>query len=229
MQKPEVINAQSSIKYDVDYTDEGVHVIIPKMLPETKVKAGGRLTYSVSGYSGPVSKALNDSVANSYIATGFEAAPPNLFKLNGTEYSQVLAFSGNAEGLDNLNNNYTKAKIRDTVLTTVGHVTGAVAGFFIGRSVGENFGAGNFGATVGTTSGLSGGGNVNIKNAKSAVFDGYQSIAAKDTDKIEIYGVSTQGDKYQGNIVFITEKAEVDDAVIIRGIIKAQNITKLSE
>lgn len=221
--------AALSVKYDVDYMDEGVRVIIPKLLPELKIKDGERLDYKHKYYAGKdqtptaTARGFDDSVASAYKSLGFDIGYSSALH-GGTEVNQFLAFPlGNLSSLDKFNKNFGKANFIDTVKTIAFNTVGVVGGAIIGGAVGGTGGA--IQGSVGSL-GRDSTGNFNIKNAKSAVFDGYQNLPAKADDNIVIYGVATQGGKSSGNVIFITSKAEVDEAVVIRGVIKAQNISQ---
>lgn len=227
--KPDLAVVAPSITYDVDYMDEGVRVIIPKLLTEIKLNENVRLEYMLKSLSGKNNTSIltamdfDDSVAAQYKSLGFDIEHTNVFRRGATEVNQFLSFSGNEAGLDDLNKNFGKADFFDSVRTAVGNTVGVVAGVVVGGAIGGNAVAVQAG--VGSLSRNSTG-NVNIKNAKVAVFDGYQNIPAKADDNIVIYGVTTKGGKNSGKVIFITDKTEVDEAVVIRGVIKAQNISK---
>ncbi|MDD2934794.1 MAG: hypothetical protein PHO76_13005 [Methylotenera sp.] len=206
----------TATKYDLDYMDEGVQVIIPKMLAETKVKAGSNVLNS----SQPES--IGGAVASAYESAGF-IPKGNIVWIFGTKYNQTLAFSGSKDSLAELNESYTKNKIIDGVLTWSGIIVRATVGYIIGGAV-----AGSGGSAGGVSSGVtSGHSNYLLENAKAAVFDGYELLPAKDLDIIEIYGVTSP--EGSSKVIFITDRTQIDEAVVVRGIIKAQNFVKIAQ
>jgi hypothetical protein len=204
--------AATAVKYDVDYMDEGVRVIIPKMLAETKVKAGGFLRYLNS------KEEMNVAVKDAYIANGFNFDQTAFF-VHGDKYSQSIAFKGNKEQLKEVNLTNGKARLVDGAITGAGVVVRGALGYVLGGVA-----AGSTGSAAGLGAGVLGGNGLNksLESARSAVFDGYDQLPVNEGDTVVIYGVSSPEGK--STVILITPNIADNEQVLIRGILKAQNI-----
>ena len=169
--KPDVAIVTPSVAYDVDYMDEGVRVIIPKLLTEVKLNEDARLDYGNKFYAGKnqeptrAARDFDDSVAVQYKSLGFDIDHTNVFRRGGTEVNQFLAFPiGNPASLDNFNKNFGKANFIDSIRTFTANAVGVVAGATIGGALG-----GTQVAILASTASLSrdSTGNFNIKNAQN--------------------------------------------------------------
>lgn len=214
--------------WHADYIDDGVRVIVYEALPAVSIKDGSSLEYSYKYYPGKdqsptmEARAFDDVVAEAYRGIGFEVNRSTLFS-GGTEINQFLAFPlGSLSDLTMVNKSFGRANFIDTLRTIAANTVGVVGGVFVGGAVGGTGGAVH--AAVGSL-GRDSVGSFNMKTIKTAVFEGYENIPAANGENVAIYGVSTQGGRNSGKVIFITDKNYVDEAVVVRGIIKAQNIT----
>jgi hypothetical protein len=216
--------APVTVKYDADYMDEGVHVLIPHILPH-KIIPSGKILVDIKGVSkatAQMDKALNISMIEAYKANGYDAAG-NLAWNSGFHVSQSLAFVGSKDDLIGVNQGYGYASTSSKVSAGIVNVVGGVVGVFVGNKLGGPVGAGALGGSLGTSARSSD----QIAKLKPAIFEGAQSIPVNEGDIISIYGVWSDGSSNTGNVIFITNMTGVDnDAVVTRAIMKAQNIAK---
>jgi hypothetical protein len=221
--QPAVI-APSAVQYDADYMDEGVRVIIPRILPR-KAVSDRKIIVEPKVYGKfhtQIDQDFDLKMISEYKAGGYEADFNGLFN-SGYHIGQSLAYVGSKEELLALNQGYGRASTTSKWLAGAVNVAGGVVGAVVGNRVGGSFGAGALGGSLGTMARSSDG----LKKLKPAIFDGAQSIPAHDGDIISVYGVWSDGESNQGNIIFITNMTGVEnDAVVIRAIMKAQNIVK---
>jgi hypothetical protein len=206
---------------ELDYIDDGVRVIIPKVLPMTVVSASDKISYTTPGIK--AKRPLSEMVCNEYVAQGYDAAPKTLSRSFGKSFGQELAFAGNADQLEDLNFHKDDISSSDATHRVAGGLIRGLSAFAAGRLLGLN----TTGSVVGAGEVVATGPSDAVQRdmaVKKAMFDNYKDIPAKNGDAIEIYAVSANGK--DGNIIFITEKAQVDDKIVARGIIKAQNIVK---
>lgn len=228
VQKPDVAISETTapaVKYDVDYMDEGVRVIIPHTLPQTRVgSADGLMDITFKGTS---------LLSDKYKGMGYVVNPlPSFSTLfthqkhleNTFVFSQFVAFIGRKEKLAKLNESYAEAQKAEKTKNMVGDIASTLFGAVFAIATGS---AGA--AAIGTGPHN----NETLRRAKFAVFDGYQDLPLTNENAITIMGTTTgvfsvANSKNEGIVILITpdEKFNISVDVLTRAIIKAQNIVK---
>lgn len=208
----------SRSKFDADYVENGVHIIIPKILPKAVIKDGESALWNT--YYG---KELSLLMQDAYKNAGYSVAGGSIFR-SGEYYHQFLVFSGNKEQFYKLNQYGAQAGANKTLfmrgVSAIYTVTAAVVGTKLG------------GLNVGSKAG-----DLALKNTTTneqeifssfAIFDGYEGINAKDTDIIQVFAVTTGPARAQKKtrVVFVSENGVMDSDLITKTIMKAQNFSK---